>query len=40
MVAVEVEEVYAKELHEKEQARKSKSSVANLPQSFEGKARD
>lgn len=40
MVAVKVEQAYAGEIYEKEQARKSKSTVANLPQSLEGKARD
>ncbi len=40
MVTVKVEKVYAGEIYEKEQARKSKSSVVNSPQSFEGKARD
>lgn len=39
-VALRIEEVYAEEIYEKEQARKSKSTIANLRQSFEGKARD
>jgi len=37
MVAVKVEKAYAGELHEKERNRKSKSTIANLRQSFEGR---